>query len=249
MIEIGRPINDTFEKLGKILLPVVIDLLKVFKGLFKDIWDVLSPILEALGNVVGLIHSIITGVGEWLDKMDLLKPVIAGIIFAINPLLGTINAIILGMQWIQRNKPEFMKSKEQKQVEYKENADKAFKKMQDRSNYTPEQLDALHKSWGWKQDASGNYVAPSATPDALLPGGGTGDGKFNDKPTKAPGETSVSGKAVAVRNITINIDNLSNVEKMNVAGDGGKQMSKNDFEAYMKEMLVRLLRGVETSYE
>lgn len=252
MIEIGRPVNETFGNLAKKLLPVVIDLLKVVKQLFQGIWEVISPIVDVLGDIIVGVHSIISGVVTWLDKLGLLKPVIDGVLFAINPLLGAINLIIKGMQWISKNKPDFMKSKEEKQIEYKNKADKAYTEMQSKMKDAAGNYNAdTYKQWGWVQDGSGNWVMPERKED-LMPDGGTGNGAFSPakvKATKAPGETSISGKAQAVRNITINIGNLSNVEKMNVAGDGGKPMNKKDFEAYMKETLTRLLRGVETSYE
>lgn len=269
-IEIGHEVNNSFGKLGSILLPVVKGALSVIKDLLIGIWGVVSPILEAFAEMLRFVFDIVDGVTQWLDKMGLLKPVMIGLLVAINPLVGAIAGIVSALNWISNKLGKIfsqdIKDYDSKTLEYMRN-DWRFKhnkemvkaidtelynrKYEDfqKSLHPNGTTDEMKAAWGWKKDANGQYVTPGKE---LMPGGGTtGDGTtppITPTLTKTPGDTVVSGKAQQVRNITIHIGNLSNVERMNVAGENGKQMSKQEFETYMKEMLTRLLRGVETSY-
>jgi tape measure domain-containing protein len=92
-----------------------------------------------------------------------------------------------------------------------------------------------------------NQFGPQPAPNPLLKAPGFGTKPGSDKKNKKTGEniSKVAGQANQVRNTTINIDAF-NKGGINVAQSAYSGMSKDDIEAWFKEMLRRLVINAET---
>jgi TP901 family phage tail tape measure protein len=259
-VEIGQEVNHSFGKLGDELLPMVQRGLVIAKDLFIGIWQIVTKVGGVLWEIVKPIGEAVLGIAEWIKQTGLLQAAFEFVKDVVDVIKKTVELIVDGLKWVaDRFKSPETQMKEsiiqQVKEKYPDNYAEVLRKMgiatdnnvaymQMQNKLNPS--GAIIKYGGEKEDLSDpNY--------GLMPTGGisgnktTGDGL---KPTKAPSSgTSVSGKAQQVRNVTINIGNLSNVEHMNVVDEKGKKMTKADFESWMKEMLTRTLRGVETSYQ
>lgn len=253
MIQIGQPVNETFAKLGEVLLPRVISGLLFVKDVFVLIWQGISPIIEYLGFVFKIISDIIIATFKWIDAMGLMKPVIIGLIATISPLLAAFIAIVEGMKWIASRSQSIVETAKQKAGENnKKAADDAYTEMQKKLTggkgvvigggaLSPEDRANWNNKAYWQNKP-------------LMPAGGVNNGGFS--PASAKGDkskgtgTNISGKAEQVRNITIYFTNGVNMEQVNInGGDNGGISSAEQLEKAQRESFMRIIRGIETSYE
>lgn len=102
-----------------------------------------------------------------------------------------------------------------------------------------------------KRDADKQKTSLYKLPEATT-GGSFSDGLGNlGKAAKGKKKLSsdvdkISGAAKEVKNITVKFDSIHRGDNI-VNGGGGKGMSMEDFENFYNEMMVRLLRNLETS--
>lgn len=97
-------------------------------------------------------------------------------------------------------------------------------------------------AWKKKNDKSTSLYTPTAL----------GDDKKKDKKSALKSRMSkdvdkISGAAKEVKNITIRFDSVHRGDNIINNGGGGKGMSMQDFENFYNEMMMRIIRNVETS--
>lgn len=129
---------------------------------------------------------------------------------------------------------------------------------------TPAEALAKSRAEGYAKMKSGGFVSESAmwaaeqnkgTDNSLykLPGLTEG-GTFADGAAKAEkgkkkltkDVDKISGAAKEIKNITVKFDSIHRGDNI-VNGGGGKGMSMEDFENFYNEMMMRILRNIETS--